>query len=418
MSIDLSTYCTPNDGLDDAACTATALAAAAASGPRNVLNVDGGVYDYASKITPKNGVMFYIPAGSALVKHFNTTGENSLFDRLGADHWGIYGTGSIEAASGVTGVLVMLAGNNVLLAGEGGTLEVLGQGGGFGVASSAYDVTMRNLRVVQDSGVVGDDGIHVLGGDGVTIDTADITSSDDCIGVSGHPWQKPGEPITNGVVRNITCASSLARVVHVGVADASFTGPVKHWLFENISGSSGSQTYVPGILAQDDSTGHDLVADITFRNVDVNAAAADPHRAKHLSAHGVNYDNVVITGGPDLALVQEINAAGNDTVNVEAGGDVLRWARFGSTDGDTLAASGDHDWLLAGMAGDDRIFAGLGDDTLVGGFGDDTLTGGPGKNVLRGNAGADVFCIDGDDTIADFQSGVDTQLTYSSGGCV
>jgi hypothetical protein len=68
-----------------------------------------------------------------------------------------------------------------------------------------------------------------------------------------------------------------------------------------------------------------------------------------------------------------------------------------SRDADTLYG-GLGDDVLYGNGGDDHMLGGPGDDTFYGGLGDDTFTGGPGK---------DVFYIFGDDTITDFETGVD-----------
>ena len=66
---------------------------------------------------------------------------------------------------------------------------------------------------------------------------------------------------------------------------------------------------------------------------------------------------------------------------------------------------------IHGFDGDDAMAGGLGGDTLHGGRGNDTLTGAAGDDVLFGGAGSDTFVFntdDGDDTIEDFEDGVDS----------
>ena len=69
------------------------------------------------------------------------------------------------------------------------------------------------------------------------------------------------------------------------------------------------------------------------------------------------------------------------------------------------------DDVLAGGNLDDLIMGGAGDDSLSGGAGDDLIVDGNGSDTLTGGAGADVFTFDpdgDDDTITDFQRGIDS----------
>jgi hypothetical protein len=116
-------------------------------------------------------------------------------------------------------------------------------------------------------------------------------------------------------------------------------------------------------------------------------------------------DGLTATG---TAAVEVRAGDGNDTVQTDAGEDVLRGEggddSLSSGDGnDTLIAAAGND-ALAGGGGDDSLQSGDGNDTLAGGEGNDTLTaadgndnveGGPGNDRLEAGTGVDL--LDGGD---------------------
>lgn len=408
ITVNLSTYCTPNDGLNDSACILNAMSAVKTAGLSGEIYVDG-VYDFTSYIKMRDGIYFNIPSGGKLVKRFNTTGENSLFSQWTTagyrySHWGVYGSGTIEAADGYTGVLASFFGDTVYVRG----ITFSSDGGGFAVTNGASNAWYEDITITfRNAGAIGDDGWHVSAGDGVTLKGADIYSHDDCIGVSGAMYLLPDQPINNGLVEDVTCTSTLARVVHIGQSNVAFNGPVKNWTFRNISGTSGSDNDSPGLLVEDRSTNKDLTENIRFEDITIDTTLADPYDLRFQSAHNVTYRNVVNSGTINEALFQSVSGA--DTLNWSVDVDYFTNARFGTTGNDTLIAA-EMGEFIGGMEGDDVLYAGPGNDTIAGGFGDDTIHGGPGVNVLRGQAGADVFYVDGDDTITDFEEGVDTRI--------
>jgi Ca2+-binding RTX toxin-like protein len=91
---------------------------------------------------------------------------------------------------------------------------------------------------------------------------------------------------------------------------------------------------------------------------------------------------------------------------------------FGDEGDDGLAGQEGDDSLVGGN-GNDRLYGWLGNDMLIGDADDDTLYGGSGDDQLTGGIGADTFDFGSDfvtgdpfsslgqDTITDFQSGVD-----------
>lgn len=87
---------------------------------------------------------------------------------------------------------------------------------------------------------------------------------------------------------------------------------------------------------------------------------------------------------------------GKDTVNGNAGNDTIN----GNQGNDSLHGGMDND-LIHGGQGNDMLFGDIGNDTLYGDAGNDTLTGG---------SGADIFFIDVNDVVTDFQAGIDTLI--------
>lgn len=112
----------------------------------------------------------------------------------------------------------------------------------------------------------------------------------------------------------------------------------------------------------------------------------------------------IIAGTAKADVLAGIQIA--DTITGLMGADRL----FGATGDDRLFGGAGAD-RLSGQAGNDLLRGGAGNDTLLGGGGSDRLLGGTGNDHLIGGAGADVFQFvsgDGRDTVADFQSGVDS----------
>jgi VCBS repeat-containing protein len=98
-----------------------------------------------------------------------------------------------------------------------------------------------------------------------------------------------------------------------------------------------------------------------------------------------------------LISIENVNGSAlDDTI----GGDGVANVLFGLAGNDTITAGGGDD-ILDGGAGDDSLSASIGNDTLRGGSGNDTLTGGTGSDTFVVGAG------DGNDTVTDFENGID-----------
>jgi hypothetical protein len=112
-----------------------------------------------------------------------------------------------------------------------------------------------------------------------------------------------------------------------------------------------------------------------------------------------------------------VGTAGADRLRGTAVPDLL----FGLGGADRIAGRGGND-LICGGAGNDRLDGGAGNDVVIGGRGDDQVGGGAGNDVLRGDTGADrliggagddelrggprgdVFSVEGNDRLVDFNA--------------
>jgi Ca2+-binding RTX toxin-like protein len=129
------------------------------------------------------------------------------------------------------------------------------------------------------------------------------------------------------------------------------------------------------------------------------------------SSGGVRVDLYHGTGlygdahGDTLANIENLTGSDNrDTLLGNGGNNILT----GGGGGDVLWARG----------GDDTLYGEAGNDYLVGHSGNDTLDGGIGDDTLAGGSGADTFVFDGswgDDTVTDFEDGIDL-LDFTGSG--
>lgn len=89
---------------------------------------------------------------------------------------------------------------------------------------------------------------------------------------------------------------------------------------------------------------------------------------------------------PDPIFVSQASSGGRNTVNGDAGDDVL----IGGNENDTLNGGAGND-LIRGGDGNDRLDGGAGDDVLSGEVGSDLLYGRNGNDILIGGDGNDNF---------------------------
>lgn len=142
--------------------------------------------------------------------------------------------------------------------------------------------------------------------------------------------------------------------------------------------------------------GTDVVATwLTSYNVPANIEQVEKWGSSATTMHG-NVQNNRITGNN-----------GDDWLYGKGGDDYL----IGGNGDDRLEGGTGIDFLF-GDAGNDVLKGGDGSDMLQGGDGNDWIEGGQGNDQLQGGAGADRFgfwsdAFGGDDTIGDFQKGLD-----------
>lgn len=143
---------------------------------------------------------------------------------------------------------------------------------------------------------------------------------------------------------------------------------------------------------------------------------------------GIHDDALFGGAGNDTIL----GMSGNDTIDAGSGDDVVSGNSgddiIDGGDGDDALSGGTDNDILLGGVGDDEIRGDTGDDVLYGedgndilraGDGNDILDGGSGADVLTGFLGADIFVYNtaewGNDTILDFEAGLDT-LDFTGSG--
>lgn len=137
---------------------------------------------------------------------------------------------------------------------------------------------------------------------------------------------------------------------------------------------------------------------------------SDRGAAAFMQAAGLQ---VTISGVPTATLLSNPanfifdTTTGADVFHSAGGNDIY----VGTAWNDTYYGSSGNSWANGG-AGDDSLYGGTGNETLIGGAGNDLIDGGAGNDTLTGSDGADVFRYSvrnfGQDTITDFQIGVDT----------
>ena len=191
---------------------------------------------------------------------------------------------------------------------------------------------------------------------------------------NGFSLDEYGDQDEYDSIENVTITGSGAyKVVGNSVANRidGGTGAVAD---NDLDGGEGDDTLIVGLAATLDATGNS-----NFENLEARVGVA-----------------------------ASLDLTGNSKANVIKGGN----------SGGTLAGMGGNDRLYAGTGGS-TLNGGEGDDTLVGGAGVDNLIGGAGRDTLTGNEGNDCFLFEitdpvTTDRVTDFGEGDTVSVTGTS----
>ncbi len=196
------------------------------------------------------------------------------------------------------------------------------------------------------------------------------------------------------VARDVRCGRSDNGTFRLNVADIDSDGSNL-----KVSGSSSSRKVGVAFGTAGDSRTVSITRRPGLRRATVTVRAVDGEHAF------------------ETRVSLAVGTAGADRIRGTAGPDLL----FGLGGADTIAGRGGDD-LICGGGGADRLDGGAGNDVVIGGRGDDLVGGGAGNDVLRGDTGADrliggagddelrggprgdVFSVEGNDRLVDFNA--------------
>jgi Ca2+-binding RTX toxin-like protein len=285
-----------------------------------------------------------------------------------------------EAGSGVT-VNLGLAGPQLIGAGEGSDTLISIENV---IGSAQGDTLTGNGSVNIIDGGLGNDTMAGLGGNDTYFDNLGDTISEAL---------NAGYDTVNSTRTSYTLGANLERVNFIG--SGNFVG----------TGNALSNRFQAG-------SGDDRIVDI-LGGADIFSGGAGTDTVDfRTSATGAILDFTTnIHGGA---------AAGDSYSSIE---------KFlgSNTDTDTMTAGGVGRVIYAGFGGDDTLTGGIKNDQLLGGAGNDILSGGADRDSLDGGTGndtmtggtqGDVFVfVDaafGQDTITDYQDGIDSFKIFSA----
>ncbi|MEO0911750.1 MAG: calcium-binding protein [Pseudomonadota bacterium] len=323
--------------------------------------------------------------------------------------------GSITNTAAISAINAFATTGNINILVNGG---VIGAGGFF---SNGIDMDTETGKIfIGQSGYV-----TSTGGNGITVDfdtlvsvSNDGTISGDSRGIFARVSDDAGffrvvntgtvNALREGVV--VDTGTGNGTIINSGTITSSING-IRIGLFNDntgsaftISNSGRIEAPTRAIIGSEEdmtllNTGSILGDILLDAGNDIYRGASG--RLEGFIDAGAGDDLVIAGSDNDTLLGQN----GIDELRGGAGDDTLR----GGNDDDTLLGQAGDDFL-AGGGGDDKLLDGAGDDRLSGFGGEDLLNGGRGDDGLTGGAGADIFEFfrsAGNDTIWDFQNGVD-----------
>jgi len=288
------------------------------------------------------------------------------------------------------------------------------QTGNLSLTAIAFNVTIENAIGTRFSDVIsGNDADNLLiAGRG----------KDELIGGDGDDTLKGGkgkDELFGGDDNDVLKGGKGADVLNGGAGDDTLKGGPGR---DKLDGGEGSDTYIVSAnenkvdnYKDNGSSGVDTLD--TSKVTSLMLTPNFSNEKKGLEEINGATDGTVLTGDGSTGLnwdftdieLNNITLKGTllaDRITGSAGNDVIKGSKGKDTvsggDGDDTLKGGRGADSISGGDGDDFLKGGRGQDTLVGGSGNDTLTGGLGADVLTGGSGADIFIIDADDTVLDF----------------
>ncbi|PSJ48043.1 type I secretion protein [Zobellella endophytica] len=357
--------------------------------------------------------------GYSLAEHVENlvlTGQDAVDGTGNGLNNRLTGNGAANRLNGGAGrdTLTGNGGNDVLLGGTGNDTLVGGAGndtlnGGMGadtlrggIGRDTYWVDNPNDRVAE------------LAGQGIDLVRATITHT---LASNVENLVLAGNRAINGngnALANRLTGNGAANRLAGGAGNDTLVGNSGNDVLlggagnDTLVGGAGQDTLNGGMGADTlrGGTGNDVYQadNVNDRVVELAGQGIDLVRATITHTLAGNVENLVLAGN------RAINGNGNALANRLTGNGAANRLNGGAGN-DNLTGLAGNDVLLGG-AGSDALSGGLGHDSLNGGAGSDMLVGGLGRDILAGGLGADRFRFsrpaEGDDTISDFTSGVDT----------
>ena len=350
----------------------------------------GGV---ASGSTFGLNISIYGEVAAPLVSEplFGAGGEDSLFGGLGDDR--LYGGDDNDYLSGDGGIDTLFGGSGQdELRGGGGADFVNGSGGNDYINGGGSN----------DLLVGGGGNDELIGGSGI----------DTIRGSSGADSMNGGSGIDTLSYSSDSAGVSINLEFNAASGGEATGDTIVN--FENVIGGSGADTLVgdTGENALIGGGGNDVILGLAGDDRLVGGDGDDKIRGDEGAdkMRGGAGNDTLLYNTDTTGVTVDI---GNDTASGghATGDDIAKFENIiGGSGNDVLYGTGG-DNELEGNAGNDNLIGRNGNDVLIGGGGDDTLRGGGDTDTLTGGGGADVFeFVSGsdDDTITDFQVGIDT----------
>ncbi len=346
----------------------------------------------------------YVDGGSGQDRLFGERGNDVLVGRDGKDELD-GGSGNDTLLGGDDDdALIGGLGDDELQGEDGNDLLINAEGNDelFGGAGDDHLVYLagKNFVDLYDGGS-GIDTVHFSGAD-TAVTVALWNTQHQYTGLGIDKFVDVENVVGSDFDDHIAGTSGNNRLEGGDGADTIDGGPGNDYLDggaddDVLSGGTGNDAYVGGSgsdTASFNGAGNGIVVDLSLNGPQNTGEGIDSFSS---------IENVI---GSSLADFIHGNAAEN---NLRGGdGDDLIWGAGGN---DYIFGNNGNDWVW-GAEGDDSLHGDHGSDVLTGGAGNDVLVGGFGYTPTDdGVADAFVFSAQGpvgDDTIVDFEDGVDT----------